>query len=176
MKTKKPIPLIIFLLLASLTIASCSENSNNSSGEENTAPTPNKSELEDEVWHMEELYWEYAQNNDTVTYRTLWHEDFMGYPGFAEEVADISRIGIWIPELHKDPDLKFSYTLRKKGSNAIGDVVMVFYDTDYFWKNNQNEIVRRQTFKFTHTWKKVDEKWLILGGMAALKNQDVLVD
>jgi hypothetical protein len=53
---------------------------------------------------------------------------------------------------------------------------MVFYDTDYFWKNSQNEIVKRQTFKFTHTWKKVDDKWLILGGMAALKVQDVLKD
>jgi hypothetical protein len=176
MKTKNSILLLVFALLASLIIAGCGENRNNSSEVEKTGPAVSKTELKDEVWHMEDLYWEYAQNNDTVTYRTLWHKDFMGYPGFAEEVADISRIGKWIPELHKDPDLKYSYTLRKKGSNAIGDVVMVFYDTDYFWKNNQNEIVRRQTFKFTHTWKKVDGNWLILGGMAALKNQDVLVD
>ncbi|WP_373520418.1 nuclear transport factor 2 family protein [Aquiflexum sp.] len=176
MKTKKSIPIIVFAFLASLIMAGCSESSSNSSEEEKTAPTPNKSEIEDEAWHMEELYWEYVQDIDTVAYKTLWHEDFIGYPGFGDGVADKSKIDSWIPDLHKDPELKYSYTLHKKASNAIEDVVMVFYDTDYFWKNNQNEIVRRQTFKFTHTWKIVDGNWLILGGMAALKNQDVLVD
>jgi hypothetical protein len=172
MKRSKYSLLTLNALLGFLSLTSCSQEKENSPEGESEVVMPTRSQIEEEVWHMEELYWEYAKDNDTITYKTLWHEDFMGYPGFAEEVADISRIGKWIPELHKDPDLKFSYTLRKKGSNAIGGVVMVFYDTDYFWKKNQNESVRRQTFKFTHTWKKVDDKWLILGGMAAIKVQD----
>jgi hypothetical protein len=171
MKTKKSIPLIVFALLASLTIVGCSKNSNNSSEVEKTGAIVSKTELEDEAWHMEELYWEYVQNIDTVTYKTLWHEDFIGYPGFGDGVADKSKIDSWIPDLHKDPELKYSYKLYRKASNAIEDVVMVFYDTDFLWTNKDNQVVRKETRKFTHTWKKVDGKWLILGGMAAMKDQ-----
>ena len=53
---------------------------------------------------------------------------------------------------------------------------MVFYDTEYFWKDTGNNIVKKETYKFTHTWKKVDGQWLILGGMAALKDQWALED
>lgn len=162
----------IFALIGLLAVGACSQKDNATEGE--TTPMLAKSELEDEAWHMEELYWEFVQKIDTVAYKTLWHDDFMGYPGFGDGVSDVSKIASWIPDLHKDPDLKYSYTLHKKGSNAIEDVVMVFYDTDYFWTDSQNQVVRKETYKFTHTWKKVDGKWLILGGMAAMKNQEVL--
>lgn len=167
--------LIAIALLASLSIAGCSENTKNSSEEEK--PTPiSKAELENEAWHMEEIYWEYVQNIDTVPYKTLWHDDFIGYPSFGDGVSDKSKIASWIPDLHKDPNLKFNYILHKKASNAIKDVVIVFYDTDEIWTDKDNKVVRKETYKFTHTWKKVDCKWLILGGMAAVKNQDVLND
>ncbi|MFD2202700.1 nuclear transport factor 2 family protein [Shivajiella indica] len=171
MKTKKSNQLIVCALLASHIIVGCSKTSKNFSEVEKTGSRISKSELEDEAWHMEELYWEYVQNIDTVSYKTLWHEDFIGYPSFGDGVSSKNGIAIWIPDLHKDPDLKFSYLLHKKASNAIGDVVMVFYDTDYFWTDSNNQVVRKETYKFTHTWKKVEDKWLILGGMAALKNQ-----
>ncbi|WP_245693117.1 nuclear transport factor 2 family protein [Algoriphagus alkaliphilus] len=133
-----------------------------------------KTQLEDEAWQMEELYWEYVQKSDTVNYKTLWHDDFIGYPSFGNGVSDVSKIASWIPDLHKDPNLKFLYILHKKASNAIEDVVMVFYDADEIWTNKQNQVVRKETYKFTHTWKKVDGKWVILGGMAAEKKQEVL--
>ncbi|WP_373521502.1 nuclear transport factor 2 family protein [Aquiflexum sp.] len=176
MKTKKSILLIVFAILASLTIAGCGQNSKGLSEVKKIVPTISKTELEDEAWHMEELYWEYVQKSDTVTYKTLWHTDFIGYPSFGDGVSDVSKIASWIPDLHKDPNLKYSYVLHKKASNAIEDVVMVFYDTDYFWTDTNNQVVRNETYKFTHTWKKVDGKWVILGGMAALKDQDVLGD
>jgi len=123
---------------------------------------------------MEELYWEYVQNIDTVSYKTLWHANFIGYPSFGDGVSDKSKIASWIPDLYKDSDLKYSYVLHKKASNAIEGVVMAFYDNDYFWKTKDNKVVRTETHKFTHTSKKVDGKWVILGGMAAMKNQDNL--
>lgn len=161
------VPLFLFLATG------CSDKSQTSSESETTMTT---SQMEDEAWHMEELYWEYVQNIDTVAYKTLWHEDFTGYPSFGDGVAGKSKIASWIPALHQDPNLKFSYTLHKKASNAIEDVVMVFYDTDYFWTDNENNIVRKERYKFTHTWKKIDGNWVILGGMAALKDVEVLAD
>lgn len=164
----------ILVLLASLIFVSCGENNKQSSTTELPINTITKEELEDEAWHMEELYWEYVQKSDTVNYKSLWHDDFIGYPSFGDGVSDVSKIASWIPDLHKDPNLKFSYILHKKASNAIEDVVMVFYDADEIWTNKQNQVVRKETYKFTHTWKKVDGKWVILGGMAAEKKQEVL--
>jgi hypothetical protein len=163
-------PVISLLLLV---IAGCSENPKLVSQNETiSTPALTKSQMEDEAWHMEELYWEYVQSIDTVAYKTLWHEDFIGYPSFGDGVSGTSKIAIWIPDLHKDPELKYNYVLYKKASNAIEDVVMVFYDTEYFWTDKENQIDRKETYKFTHTWKKVDGKWLILGGMAAMKRND----
>ncbi len=170
MKNSTSLLFQISALIGMLVIGACSQKDNPSEGE--SMPILTKSELEDEAWHMEELYWEYVQKIDTVAYKTLWHEDFIGYPSFGDGVSDKSKIATWIPDLHKDPDLKYSYVLHKKASNTIEDVVMVFYDTDYYWTNKDNQVVRKETYKFTHTWKKVDGHWLILGGMAASKNKD----
>ena len=163
-------------ILLCFTLSGCGENPKDLSKDEQTASTVTKSEDEDEAWSMEEQYWEYVQNIDTVAYKSLWHEDFIGYPSFGDGVSGKGGIAVWISDLHKDPELKYSYALHKKASNAIEDVVMVFHDTDYFWTDKDNKVVRKETFKFTHTWKKVDGEWLILGGMAAMKNQNVLGD
>ena len=125
--------------------------------------------LENEVWDMEKRYWEYVQKSDTISYKKLWHNDFIGYPSFGDGVSNNAKIAIWIPKLHENTTQVFSYTLYKKAINAIGDVVIVFYDTDEIWTNKENIVVRKETYKFTHTWKKYKDTWLILGGMAARK-------
>jgi hypothetical protein len=165
----------LVVLLVSITLTGCNQNTTDPSNTE-TLPELSKAEMEDEAWRMEELYWEYVQKIDTVAYKTLWHDDFIGYPGFGDGVSNKSKIARWIPELHQDPNLKYSYTLYKKASNAIEDVVIVFYDADYFWTNREEKVVRKETYKFTHTWKKINNTWVILGGMAANKHQDALND
>jgi hypothetical protein len=160
----------LLMLLSCLCLAGCSEKPKESSSTEAPVPTTMvKAAMEDEAWHMEELYWEYVKKIDTLAYKKLWHADFIGYPSFGNGVSDVSKIASWIPDLHKDPNLKFGYILHKKASNAIEDVVMVFYDTDEIWTDKDNKVVSKETYKFTHTWKKVDGKWVILGGMAGPK-------
>ena len=51
---------------------------------------------------MEERYWDYVEKNDTIAYKELWHNDFIGYPSFGDGVSNKSKIAIWIPELHQD--------------------------------------------------------------------------
>jgi hypothetical protein len=164
----------LIALLVAITITSCDENKKGSVKIDTPASSISKAEMENEVWKMEERYWEYVQKIDTVPYKTLWHDDFVGYPSFGDGVSNKSKIAIWIPELHKDTSLTFSYKLYKKATNAIDDVVIVFYDTDEIWTDKANKVVRQETYKFTHTWRKQDGHWVILGGMGTNKNQDVL--
>jgi hypothetical protein len=55
--------------------------------------------------------------------------------------------------------------------NVFGDVAITFYDEEDIWKNNKNEVVSKEVYKITHTWKKIGDTWLIVGGMSAIKKQ-----
>ncbi|MEB2783012.1 hypothetical protein [Algoriphagus persicinus] len=60
--------IVLFVLLA---VSSCSEHTKNSFKDETPEQTMTQAEIENEAWQMEELYWEYVQAIDTVSYKTL---------------------------------------------------------------------------------------------------------
>lgn len=166
----------IVMVLALFTITGCKEDNQGSQNIDTALPTMTVGNIKNQVWSMEEQYWVYVQKNDTTAYKKLWHDDFVGYPSFGDGVSDKRKIAVWIPKLHQDSSLIFSYKLYKKAVNAIDDLVIVFYDADEIWSDKQNKIVRKETYKFTHTWKKYKDNWVILGGMAARRDQDTLTD
>lgn len=166
----------LIAILVLLIITSCKEHNKDSQNTESSSPTMTKENMENQAWQMEERYWDYVKTIDTISYKKLWHDDFIGYPSFGDGVSTKSKIAVWIPELHKDSNLTFNYKLYKRASNAIDDVVIVFYDADEIWTDKENKIVKKETYKFTHTWKKYQDNWVILGGMAAKKNQDNLTN
>lgn len=157
-----------------LTMTCCKESNKDSQNVVAELPAISKADIENQAWQMEVQYWDYVEKNDTTSYKKLWHDDFIGYPSFGDGVSNKSKIAVWIPELHHDTSLTYSCKLYKRAVNSIDDVVMVFYDADEIWTNRENKIVKKETYKFTHTWKKYNDNWLILGGMAAKKNQDIL--
>lgn len=124
-------------------------------------------QIKNEVWQKELRYWKYVEQDDTTGYKMQWHKNFIGYPG--DSIADKSHIADWIADLFKDKNLKYSYALHKKAVNVIDDVVMTFYDVDDVMKDKQNKVVEQETNKITHTWKKIGNTWLIIGGMAGYK-------
>jgi len=170
MNTRILIAIALQTLVISVALNSCKEKDKDPGKMEVTDHPADKTEIQNQAWKMEEQYWEYVENNDTLTYKKLWHDDFIGYPSFGNGVSTKSGIAVWIPELHKDTSLIFSYKLYKKAVNALDDVVLVFYDAEEIWTDkNSGNIVRTDTLKVTHTWKKYNDTWLILGGMAAVK-------
>ena len=162
-----------FFLMA---VFSCNDRHQDVPSTDPSLPKLTMEVMENEAWQMEERYWEYVKTIDTTAYKELWHEAFIGYPSFGDGVSDKRKIAVWIPELHKDSSLTFNYQLHKKAVNMIDDVVLVFYDVDEIWTDKADKIVRKDTYKLTHTWKKYADTWLILGGMAAKKDQDQLTD
>ena len=127
------------------------------------SPSPDK--IAEEVWQREIQYWDYVIKNDKAGYLTLWHKDFIGYPDTTITRKD--HIADWLADLHNIKGITYENNLIKKEVNPFGDVVITFYDEEDISKNSQNEIVAREVFKITHTWKKFGNEWLIIGGMSA---------
>ena len=173
MKLSKLILTIAIGLFLLITLESCKEKNKESKQTETVLPKISKENFENEAWEMEKRYWAYAQKNDTFAYKKLWHDDFIGRPGAGDEFVNKSMVSNWIPELHSDPNIKFSYKLYRKGTNAIDDVVIVFYDVDNTWTDKANNIVYKQSSAMFHTWRKYDDGWVILGGTSADKNENI---
>jgi len=51
---------------------------------------------EKKVWSLEDAYWQYVKANDFEHYRTLWHEDFLGWPSVSAAPVRKDRITDWI--------------------------------------------------------------------------------
>jgi hypothetical protein len=82
--------------------------------------------LKDEVWQRELQYWQYVKSNDTASYRTLWHDSFIGYPE-TERLTGKDKIANWITDAYNTKGRHFEFSLDKKMVNPFGDVVITFY-------------------------------------------------
>ena len=130
-----------------------------------TAAEP--TEAEKTVWLLEEDYWRYVQAGDVETYVQLWHEDFVGWPCHSKTPSDKSGIGSWVREI-RDNRWKLDYTLRPMDARTFGDVVVVHYAAEYVYDYGDGTKSGAGLWrKFTHTWKKTDDRWQIITGMCA---------
>lgn len=124
--------------------------------------------IKNEVWQLEENYWKYVKNKDLKSYLTLWDDQFIGYPS-TNKIGGKDHITDWITEMYKGRKSNFNYALTRQVENVFDDIVIVLYDATQIWTNDKNEVVEKETYKLTHTWKKTDKGWLIIGGMGAKK-------
>lgn len=119
------------------------------------------------IWQLEEIYWRAVQAGDVETYLTLWHPDFVGWPCFAWEPSDRSRIGDWVKDI-RDNHWKFTYQLKPYSVGLYGDVATVLYAAEYVYDYGDGTKSGVSIWrKFTHTWKKTDGRWQIITGMCA---------
>jgi len=129
---------------------------------------PTAQEIKNQVWDLEKNYWKYVKQNDLKSYLTLWDENFIGYPG-NNKITGKDHITEWITDMYKDKSRKFSYELTRKTENVFGEIVIALYDVTQTWTNEKGTVVEKTTSKITHTWRKTDKGWLIIGGMGAKK-------
>jgi len=117
-----------------------------------------------EIWSGEEAYWKYLQAGDIEHFRTLWAEDFVGWPiaeGHPIHKADI-RFG--------SPSNLVSYELHRESVDMHGAVGITFYRATVR-RRNADGVESTRTSRLTHTWMKRGDRWLIVGGMSAHEPQ-----
>jgi hypothetical protein len=129
----------------------------------------NETPDETAVWKLEYSYWDDVKALDLVSYRALWHTDFIGWPFFSPAPVHKDHIVDWLDQYAAKGLRLRSYSLRPTGSHATGNIVVTYYLLTATWqdKNGHGE---PQTTRITHTWLKtptVPTGWQILGGMSA---------
>jgi ketosteroid isomerase-like protein len=117
---------------------------------------------QEQVWRMEETYWQIVEARDREGYIALWDEDFVGWP--YDSPAPVRKDVIRSDTFGKFEGLK-KFQLERKAVEVFKDVAIAHYlvTAAYTPKTGSNEVV---AFRCTHTWRKTDGAWLIIGGMS----------
>jgi ketosteroid isomerase-like protein len=122
---------------------------------------------QEQVWRMEETYWQIVEARDREGYIALWDEDFVGWP--YDSPAPVRKDVVRSDTFGKFEGLT-KFQLEPKAVEVFNDVAIAYYlvTAAYTPKAGSNEVV---AFRCTHTWRKTDGVWLIIGGMSAPANR-----
>jgi ketosteroid isomerase-like protein len=135
------------------------------------AASPSKDDAQ--IWSSEKEYWEDVKANDLEKYRSLWHEDFLGWPSVSPNPLGKSHITDWITtQTSKGLKLQ-SYSIEPLAVHVTGDVAIDHYRITMNWtKAGTSEAAGPEVTRITHTWIRIDGRWQILGGMSAPVNAE----
>ena len=124
----------------------------------------------DKLWSMEKAYWEYVQANDLQKYRSLWHNDFLGWPSVSPEPLRKDHITDWITEHTSKGETLKSYDLERLTTQTTGDVATTTYRVRIMWAD-KGGAEQPSTVRIIHTWvRKPGGNWQIISGMSAPTN------
>lgn len=124
----------------------------------------------DEVWAGEEAYWKYVKAHDNEGFRSLWAEDFVGWPIVQEHPIHKSDITLTSGALGETVD----YRLQRENVDMHGSTGITFYRAVVRRKRPDGSEVT-VTSRFTHTWMRQNGKWMIVGGMSTREPQATTV-
>lgn len=120
---------------------------------------------EREVWQLEEDYWKYAQAYDLESYRTLWHDQFVGWPRSEPAPVGKGGIGGWL-ERRRATGHSLRYKLERRAVRQIEGAVVAHYTVHVEWVAKDGK-AESEVSRITHTWVKSGSRWKIITGMSA---------
>jgi ketosteroid isomerase-like protein len=123
------------------------------------------------VWKLEHSYWDDVKILDLVSYRALWHPDFVGWPYVSPAPQRKDHITDWLDQVTNKGQRLKSYSIKPAASHATGDIVITYYWLTATWGDKTRD-TQPQTSRITHTWLKTPTGWQILGGMSSQQPDD----
>jgi ketosteroid isomerase-like protein len=126
---------------------------------------------EQQVWNLEKSYWEYVKTNDLEKYRSLWHEDFVGWPSISASPVRKDHITDWITAQTSQGLALKSFELEQLANQVTGDIAVTHYRIKTSWAGAQpKDDAKTQVTRITHTWLRRNGTWQIIGGMSCPVN------
>jgi len=130
----------------------------------------NSAKDEAQIWQLEKAYWEYVKANDLEKYRTLWHENFVGWPFVSSAPVRKDHITDWITANTSKGISLQSYSIEQLAIQVNGDIAMDYYRINVTWANSAGAEVKTDRMRITHTWIRTRGTWQIIGGMSSPLN------
>jgi ketosteroid isomerase-like protein len=127
---------------------------------------------ETQIWTLEKAYWEYVKANDLEKYRSLWHEQFLGWPSSSSSPARKNHITDWITANTSKGVTLQSYELEQVAVQVTGDNAAVHYRIKMNWSGPKPTDTKNETLRIHHTWLRSNGSWQILAGMSAPVNSE----
>ena len=117
------------------------------------------------VWERELTYCRFLQNADLNGYMSLWDESFVGWPNHDPAPVTKSDIRQEVAAEIKAGDKVSCHPVLKR-VNVLGDIAITFYvlELTTVKKDGKREEAKP---RITHTWRKRNNEWKIVGGMSA---------
>ena len=110
--------------------------------------------------------------NDLERYRSLWHEDFLGWPSVSPQPLRKGHITDWITFRTSKGETLKSYDLEQLTAQVTGDVATVTYRVRYTFADKTGAGQPSQV-RIIHTWlRSAGGKWQIISGMSAPTNAE----
>jgi ketosteroid isomerase-like protein len=125
----------------------------------------------EKVWSLEESYWRYVKANQLKEYRSLWHEDFLGWPSVSPEPLRKAQITDWIVGHTSQGETLKRYDLERLPIQVRGDVATTTYRVRLTW-SGKNGAETLQSVRIIHTWVRDGSSWRIISGMSAPTNAE----
>lgn len=126
----------------------------------------------DQVWAMEETYWRYVQANDLEGYRSLWRDEFVGWPLTSPEPVRKTQVTDWIVAQAAKGETLQSYDLERKAVEVIDNVATAIYRIRCSWVGKNGGRLT-ESLCIIHTWlRNPDGIWQIFSGMGVATNAE----
>jgi ketosteroid isomerase-like protein len=132
------------------------------------------SEIEREVWALEEAYISAFKNARHNEIASMLHRDFLGWPRESERPSEKSDVARFLKENYPQP-LELSFELNRAGIRVSGDVVITHYLVIIRGEDGDGA-GQVQAVRITHTWIKEGAYWRILGGMSSTQQAEKPTD
>jgi hypothetical protein len=120
----------------------------------------------EKVWSLENDYWRYVQSGDMKSYRTLWHDNFVGWPNSSPQPARKDHITDWYDNIVKRGLKMKSWELEQVEFQLTEPVAVTHYRLHYIWVDASGRGTS-ETFRVHHTWLRTGNGWQIIAGMSA---------
>src|SRR5437588_7564285 len=118
---------------------------------------------ETQIWNLEKAYWEYVKANDLEKYRTLWHEDFVGWPLISSAPVRKDHITDWITANTSKGVKLQSFSIEQLAIRVTGDVAINHYRIKMAWTGPQPADAPTDPLRNTPTWLRRGETFPIIG-------------
>jgi ketosteroid isomerase-like protein len=120
--------------------------------------------VEDEIWALEQAYWESNRTADYEKIISLWDEQFLGWPGSEPMPIDMEAGQPYVRRSFPKSGT-FNFEIEPAGIRVREDVAVNHYWVQLTTKDDEGRDHRR-TMRITHTWIRKGGLWKLLGGMS----------